>query len=77
MELPQTFGLQLEYPCVLAIHPISCSMQNAHTLYMDLNDLVSIQIKFNFLQLNIFTYIHFQCQWAISMEAKLVYKNVA
>ncbi len=55
----------------------SCSMQNAHTLYMDLNDLVSIQIKFNFLQLNIFTYIHFQCQWAISMEAKLVYKNVA
>jgi hypothetical protein len=52
-------------------------MQDAHTLYMDLNNLVYIQIKFNFLQLNIYTYIHFQCQWAISMEAKLIYKNVA
>jgi hypothetical protein len=51
-------------------------MQDAHTLYMDFNNLVSIQIKFSFLQLNFFTYIHFQCQWAISMEAKLVYKNV-
>jgi hypothetical protein len=24
-----------------------------------------------------FTYIYFQCQWAISMEAKLIYKNMA
>jgi len=32
----------------------------------------------NFLQIvYIFKYIHFQCQWIISMEVKLVYKNVA
>jgi hypothetical protein len=52
-------------------------MQDAHTSHMDLSNFISIQIKFRLLQVDIFAYIHFQCQWAISMEAKLVYKNVA
>jgi len=30
------------------IQLIFCLMQDAHTLYMDLSNLVSIQIKFNF-----------------------------
>jgi hypothetical protein len=54
-----------------------CLMQDAHTLYMDLSNLVSIQIKFKPFTIRFFTYIHSQCQWAISMEAKLIYKNVA
>ncbi len=36
---------------------------------MDLSNLVYVQIKFKLLQVDIFAYIHFQCQWAISMEA--------
>jgi hypothetical protein len=51
-------------------------MQDAHTSHMDFNNLVFIQIKFKLLQVDIFAYIHFQCQWAI-MEVKLFYKNVA
>jgi hypothetical protein len=58
MELPQMFGLQLQYPHVLTIHPIIfCLMQGAHTLYMDLNNLVSIQIKFKLFTRRYF-YIH-------------------
>ncbi len=52
-------------------------MQDAHTSHMDLSNLVSIQIKFKLLQVDMFAYIHFQCQWLISMEAKLFYENVA
>jgi hypothetical protein len=52
------FKLQLQYPHVLAMHPIFFySMQDAHRLYMDLNDLVSIQIKFK-KYISRYLYIH-------------------
>ncbi len=34
-------------------------------------------MKFKLFTSKYFTYIHFQCQCIISMEAKLIYKNVA
>ncbi len=40
-------------------------MQDAHTLYMDLNNIFFVQIKFNFFRSRYIMYIHFQCQWAI------------
>jgi hypothetical protein len=53
-------------------------MQDAHTSHVGISILAFVQIKFKFLQvINIFAYIHFLCQWAISMEAKLIHKNVA
>ncbi len=58
------------------IQSIFCLMQDANTLYMNLNNLVYGQIKFkNFISRYIYM-IHVQCQWAISMEVKLIYKNV-
>jgi hypothetical protein len=59
MQLPQMLKLQLQYPHVLAIHPINfCSIQDALTLYMDLNiNLVSVQIRYKIFK-NRYLYIH-------------------
>ncbi len=46
-------------------------MQDAHTPH------IWIYANSNFLQLHILAYIFSQCQWAMSMEPILTYKNVA
>jgi hypothetical protein len=48
-------------------------MQIAHTLYMDFNNLVSVQIKFKIF-ISKYLYIH---SFSMPMGAKLIYKNVA
>jgi len=57
MQLPQMFRLQLQYPHVLAIHPIIFLFNARYTYIMDLNNLVSVQIKLNFF-ISRYLYIH-------------------
>jgi hypothetical protein len=59
MELPQMFGLQLQYPHVLAIHPINF-LFNARCTYicMDLSNVVFVQIKFILSTNSLYLYIH-------------------
>jgi hypothetical protein len=63
--------------CTNNIQSIFCLVQNVHTLYMDLSNLVFIQIKFKLFRSK-YLYIHsFLMPMAISMEVKLIYKNGA
>jgi hypothetical protein len=49
-QLSQMFGLQLQYLHLLTIHLINFLFNARCTLYMDLNNLVFLQIKFkNFI----------------------------